>query len=128
MKNSAPTPGRPNVSALQKKKIRALLEKLQGQEPVVFELGTPQIEETGEVDQLVALAPKAFSYLLELLATEPSKSAAYLALVLGKLKDRRALEPLRKFRANYQAREAKTEWDYAAIGQANLAIAALEQS
>jgi hypothetical protein len=127
MEDAASQPGRPALSASQKKKIRVLLDKLQAQEPMVFELGTPQIEETEEVNQLVALGPKAFFYLLELLKAEPPKTAAYLALVLGKLKDRRALEPLREFRADYQARKSKAEWEYAAIGQANLAIAALEQ-
>ena len=40
--------------------------------------------------------------------------------------DARVAESLRELRATYQAREAKGEWEYAVIGQCNLALQALD--
>jgi len=47
--------------------------------------------------------------------------------VLNQLGDVRALAALLDLRARYQQRETKDEWDYAVIGQCNLAIEQLQK-
>ena len=49
-----------------------------------------------------------------------------VARVLKKIGDARALANLRRLRSRYQALDQKNEWDFAVIGQCNLAIQALE--
>ena len=105
-----------------------MLAKLEQQEVVIIELGTPQIFETEEVNELVELGPEIVPYLIELLGSESPKKVAYIVLILGNIRDKRALEPLQKLRAEYQSLEHKTEWNYAVIGQCNTAIATLEQN
>jgi hypothetical protein len=97
-------------------------------EPVSYDLGTPALLETEALHLLVGLGPAVVPVLLERLPREESaKRSAYLVLALNKLHDQRALAPLRELRARCQLRAGKNEWDYALIGQCNLAIADLEK-
>ncbi len=112
-------------SSLQEK-INSVLRALEAQEPVEYELGTPQLVETKEVIELVDLGSRIVPYLLELTKSEEPKATAYIVLVLDKLRDARAIKPLRELREKYQKHKHKTEWDYAVIGQCNVAIDALE--
>jgi hypothetical protein len=50
----------------------------------------------------------------------------WAVLALGELGDTGVLDSLRALRAQYQARQNPTMWDFAVIGQLNLAIARLE--
>jgi hypothetical protein len=110
-------------------KIDSLLSELDVAEPVSFDLGTPELPELDAVPQLVAMETAIVPHLLECIhGNVPKKRIAYIALVLNHLGDVRALAPLLDLRARYQQREIKDEWDYAVIGQCNLAIEQLQKS
>jgi len=112
----------------QQEKINQLLRSLEVNDPIIYELGTPQLAETDEVSELVSFGHQIVPYLLELTETETPRVVAYIVLTLGKLGDVRAIDRLRSLRAEYQMIEPKTEWHYAAIGQCNVVIEALEQA
>ncbi len=106
--------------------VDRLLGELDEVEPVSYDLGTPDLPEVDAVRQLVALGPAIVPLLLARMQGEGNvpakKRAAYIALALGRLGDARALQPLLDLRARYEQRQDKDEWDYAVIGQCNLAI------
>jgi hypothetical protein len=106
-------------------RIRALLDALAAREPLAHDLGTPQPLEAEELTELVALGPDAVPVLSELAPNVPARSAAYIAVALGRLGDPRAFQPLRDLRAAYQRREPKSEWDFAVIGQCTRALSSL---
>lgn len=109
--------------------IDSLLSEVDVAEPVSFNLGTPELPEFEAVHQLVAMGTMIVPHLLERIHVNvPKKRIAYLTLVLNHLGDIRALAPLLDLRARYQQREIKDEWDYAIIGQCNLAIEKLQKS
>jgi HEAT repeat protein len=114
------------IDSRLQEKINSLLRALEAQEPVEYELGTPQLVETTEVFELVDLGSCIVPYLLELIKSEKPKVTAYIVLVLDKLGDARTIKPLRELREKYQKQKHKTEWDYAVIGQCNAAIFALD--
>ncbi len=110
------------------KKVDSLLSDLNRVEPISFDLGTPELFEIDAVRQLLAMGTAIVPHLLECLQGNVSKKRiAYVVLVLNHLGDVRALAPLRDLRARYQQRETKDEWDYAVIGQCNLAIEQLQK-
>jgi hypothetical protein len=106
-------------------RIRTLLDALAAREPVAYDLGTPQLVEAAELDELVALGGEAVAVLMELAATLPARPAAYAVLALGRIGEQRTVPALRGLRAAYEGREPKDEWDFAVIGQATLALRAL---
>lgn len=111
------------------KEIDSLLSELDEAELVSFDLGTPEVPELDVVHQLVAMGTAVVPHLLECIhADVPKKRIAYIALVLNQLGDVRALAPLVDLRTRYQQLEVKDEWDYAVIGQCNLAIKQLQKS
>ena len=110
-------------------KVDSLLDDLDRAEPVSFDLGTPQLSETAAMHALVDMGTETMPILLERIQGSGSKKRiAYIVLVLNNIGDIRALTPLRDLRARYQQFETKDEWDYAIIGQCNLAIKKLEES
>lgn len=107
--------------------VESLLMTLEGVQPVAYDLGTPQLAEPEAVQTLVGMGPAIVPALIEHLSGERSKQQlAYAAMVLGRIGDRQALVSLQELRARFQARVPKDEWDYAVIGQCNVAIAHLE--
>jgi len=80
-----------------------------------------------ELDEVVAMGATAVPHLLGLLAHQPAKVVAYLVLALRRIGSREALEELRSLRSHYQALDSKGEWEFAVIGQCNLAIQTLER-
>ncbi|HLG13143.1 MAG TPA: hypothetical protein VJH03_01300 [Blastocatellia bacterium] len=102
--------------------VDRLLTALAAQESFISELGTPHLAETEELDLLVALGLEVLPYLIEEMKSESPRRVAYVALVLGRLGDSRAIDPLRELKLRYQAMDAKSEWEYAVIGQCNTAI------
>ncbi|GAA4735838.1 hypothetical protein [Phytohabitans rumicis] len=110
------------------RRVEELLDTLGRLESPASELGTPVLVPSAAVDELVAMGPAAVPDLLRHLEGRPAKVAAYLALVLGRIGDQRAVAPLRRLRGAYRARAPKDEWDYAVIGQCDLAIRALRTS
>ncbi len=109
-------------------RVAALVRELDAAEPISYDLGTPELVEVDAVRQLVAMGTAIVPHLLECLEGDaPKKRTAYIALVLNQLGDSRALVPLADLRARYQEREIKDEWDYAVIGQCNLAIERLRE-
>jgi len=108
--------------------IDSLLSDLERVEPASFDLGTPELFEVDAVHQLVVMGKTIVPHLLERMQGDvPKKRIAYIVLVLNYIGDVRALAPLVDLRACYQQRETKDEWDYAVIGQCNLAIEQLEK-
>jgi HEAT repeat protein len=108
---------------MDSQKIDALLGQLQQAEPVADDLGTPVLAEPDAVQQLVAMGPAAVPLLVQRLEGDrPPKEVAYVALVLGRIGDPRAVAPLKAMRDRYGAREPKDRWSQAAIGQANAAL------
>jgi len=113
------------ASAAFVSRIRALLVALAARDPVAYDLGTPQLVEAEELDELVALGGDAVAVLMELAATLPARPAAYAVLALGRIGEQHTVQALRELRAAYERREPKDEWDFAVIGQATLALRAL---
>jgi hypothetical protein len=113
------------ASADLRNRIRALLDALAAREPVAYDLGTPQLVEAEELDELVALGDEAVLVLTELAATLPARPAAYAVLALGRIGERRTIPALRELRTAYERREPKDGWDFAVIGQATLALRTL---
>jgi HEAT repeat protein len=109
-------------------KINKLLRTLESKEPLIHELGTPRPVESDEIDQLVALDRQAVPYLLDLMRVENPKLVAYIASILGRIGDIRAIGPLRELLVGLKSKDPKTPWDYAAIGQSQQALKALEES
>jgi HEAT repeat protein len=110
-------------------KVDSLLQALEQMQPMFHSLGTPVLAENDEaLSQLVRMGTKIVPYLVgRIQGDAPKKTAAYAAMVLGRLGDARGVEPLRNLRATFQARQSKDEWDYAVIGQCDLALSRLEK-
>jgi len=108
--------------------VDRLLSVFDRLDPVSFDLGTPDVSESGAVDELVNMGAKIVTLLLERIQTNVSKRRiAYIVLALNRLGDGRALPILLELRGNFQGIETKDEWDYAVIGQCNLAIKQLRK-
>lgn len=104
------------------RKAEQLLDVLERTEPAFYGSGTPQPDETEEARELIAMGPAIVPHLIARMRDDvSSKKAASIALVLGRIGDARAAEPLRELCERYERREAKDEWDYAVIGQCNVA-------
>lgn len=111
----------------QSPEVDSLLDELEKTEPAFESLGTPEPRETDAVRRLVAMGAPIVPHLIERTrAAGSAKTMAYLALILGRIGDARAVTPLRELQARYQAREPKGEWDYAVLGQCNVALGRLE--
>jgi hypothetical protein len=110
-------------------KIDSLLGELERAEAVSFDLGTPELPEGDALKELVAMGAAIVPHLLSRVGEDtPKKRVAHIASVLRALGDRRALEPLLAVRMRFERLEGKDAWDYAVIGQCNLAIEALRRS
>lgn len=109
-------------------KVDSLLSDLDRAEPVSFDLGTPGLFETDAVLELVNMGTEIVPILLKHIQSHGEKKRiAYIVLVLNNIGDIRALTPLHTLRTRYQELETKDEWDYAVIGQCNLAIKKLQE-
>ena len=109
-------------------KVDSFLSELEAVEPISFDLGTPEIPEVDTLNQLVAMGTEIVPHLLECLQDNaPKNRVSYIVLVLNRIGDIRALPPLCNLRARYQQHMNKNEWDYAVIGQCNLAIEKLKK-
>ena len=107
--------------------VDLFLSDLDRVDPVSFHLGTPELPEVGAVRGLVSMGAEIVPLLLERVRRSGSKKRiAYIVLVLNRIGDIRALAPLLDLRPRYQELETKDEWDYAVIGQCNLAIEQLQ--
>jgi hypothetical protein len=108
--------------------INLVLDRLQDLEPTEYDLGTPQLEIVEDIDKIIALGRRALPYLLVQAERRQAKAVAYIVLILGKIGIVEAIEPVRAIRAQYQALDNKDPWDYAVIGQANVALALLDNA
>jgi hypothetical protein len=110
------------------RKVDSLLSELDRAEPISDNLGTPDLPDLDAMEQLVAMGTEIVPHLLERLpGNVPKQRTAYMVQILNRLGDVRALAPLLELRTRYQQRETKDEWDYAVIGQCNLAIQRLQE-
>jgi HEAT repeat protein len=110
------------------KQVDLLLSDVDRMEPASFDLGTPEISESSAINELVNMGAEIVPLLIERLkSSESKKQAAHIVLVLNRIGDTRALVPLLDLRQRCQELENKNEWDYAVIGQCNLAIEHLQQ-
>lgn len=118
-----------DLSSMTTEKVDSLLQSLEQTEPIFHSLGTPELAENDEaVRQLVGMGKQIVPHLVQLIqGNAPRKTAAYVAMVLGLIGDARAVEPLRALRARYQTRKSQHDWDYAVIGQCNVALSQLEK-
>ena len=109
--------------------VDRLLGELEKVEPPFETLGTPVLGETDAVKRLVLMGGKIVPNLLERTKeTSSPKRLAYIALILGRIGDQRAVEPLRVLRARFQGQASKSMWDYAVIGQCDVALSKLSKS
>ena len=100
-----------------------LLAELDRIEPISWDLGTPAVVEVEPVQRLIALGPAIVPLLLEQLEEEASeKRIAHVVLVLSHLADATVLPDLIALRSRYQGRGSLGPWDYAVLGQCNVAI------
>ena len=126
--NSGPKEGDAMKPAGLREKVQALLAELEQQPPTAYDLGTPQLAETPAVESLVRMGAVIEPELIEAMDSSASrKQVAYAILVLGRLGEQQALEPLKRLRERYEGRQSKDEWDFAVIGQCNTAIAELQR-
>lgn len=114
---------------MKTKTVDSLLKLIEETEPVFYSLGTPELAENNEaMGQLVGMGAEVVPQLVERIQGNASKkTAAYAAMALGLLGDARAVEPLLGLRLRYQSHEPKDEWDYAVIGQCQVALSRLEK-
>jgi hypothetical protein len=109
-------------------RVDKLLGELEGVEPPFESLGTPVLGESDALDKLVSMGAEIVPLLVERTRENVGgKKLAYIALVLSRIGERQAAEPLRALRARLQAWPAKDQWDYAAIGQCDIALARLSE-
>jgi hypothetical protein len=109
-------------------KVDALLDELNRVDPVSYDLGSPELPEVSAFYELVDMGRAITPLLIERIHQPgSSKRIAYMVMALNRLGDIRALAPLRALGARYRAITMKNEWDYAVIGQCNIAIEALEK-
>lgn len=109
-------------------KVDSLLRDLESGSTLSFDLGIPELQETGAFHELISIGPEVVPHLLDRLQGNASKKlVAYIVLALNRIGDIRALAPLSALQARYQEREMKDEWDFAVIGQCNLAIKQLQE-
>jgi len=114
---------------MTKKNLDLLLGSLERTQPMFYSHGTPVLAENDEaVRQLVEMGAEIVPDLVRRIQGDiPKATAAYAAMVLGRLGDVRAVGPLSNLRDRYQTREPKDEWDFAVIGQCNIALSRLEK-
>ena len=108
-------------------KIDDLLNDLEAKRIAISELGTPQLSEL-DVQGILELGSQAVPYLIQLLESENPKKVACIVLALSKTGNMEVKVHLQKLREKYRGRDHKTEWDYAVIGQCNLALQAFDQA
>lgn len=114
--------------AVLAQKVDALLDELNRVAPVSYDLGTPELPEVSAFRALVDMGREITPLLIERIHRPgSSKRIAYIVMALNHLGDMRALAPLRALDARYRSLAMKDEWDYAVIGQCNMAIEALEK-
>ena len=107
--------------------INLVLDRLQDLEPTEYDLGTPN-RDRGRYRQDYRTGSHALPYLFVQAEHRQAKAVAYIVLILGKIGIVEAIEPVRAIRAQYQALDHKDPWDYAVIGQANMALALLDDA
>jgi hypothetical protein len=108
-------------------RVGRLLASLATRETVVEELGTPDLEEGPELEELVGMGSAALPALLFALGEQDSRRLAYTLRALGRIGDPAAIDAIEDARARLQAIADKGGWDYAALGQANLALEAVRR-
>lgn len=118
------------MSSAEREDIEQILAELDLAEPVSFDLGTPDLQDVDAVWRLVALGPPIVPRLLEQIRERgiPKKRIAYVVLALARLDGIGTMPALCELRERFQRREFKDEWDYAVIGQCNLAIKEIERN
>ena len=105
-----------------KNKIDRFISSIDSIEPVILDLGTPQLELTPEMKEILDAGPAIVPYLFECTRFAPPKTVAYIALMLRHFDDPQTIETLKNLKQRYAEIEKKTLWDYAIIGQCNLAM------
>ncbi|MFQ6024755.1 MAG: hypothetical protein ACE5NW_18735 [Acidiferrobacterales bacterium] len=110
------------IDSVAKNKIDSFLASIGSIEPTMFDLGTPQLDLTEEMKEIIGIGSKIVPYLLKRMQSASPKEVAYLVFMLRHLDDLRTMEPLRKLKKHYETIERKTEWDFAVIGQCNMVI------
>lgn len=107
-------------------KIDSILASLETVEPTWDSLGTPEPAETEDFVKLVAMGEDAVPHLIARASLRDSpRQMAYIAKALGRIGDPIAVTTLRELRQVFQAKEPKNEWDFAVIGQCNVALSRL---
>jgi hypothetical protein len=112
------------LSPSERDRIDAVLATIESLEPPILNLGTPRLDLTPELEDIVAIGPRVVPDLLGRLRSASPKTAAYLALVLRHLDDPAAVEGLRELKDRYGALSQRNEWHFAAIGQCREALEA----
>jgi len=106
--------------------VDRLLGELDRAEPPFESLGTPIVAGGDALQKLISMGAEIIPHLVERMGeTADAKRLAYFALILGRIGEKQAREPLRVLRARFQARPSKDEWDYAVIGQCDIALSRL---
>lgn len=103
-------------------KVRALIATCEQEEPAFSSLGTPYVGLNPATEEIIHLGAAAVEILLELLPQASPQAAACIAFCLGQLHERRAIPRLKETLARYEAKQAKSPFDYAFIGNAHAAL------
>lgn len=110
------------LSPSERDRIDAVLATLDAMEPPIVDLGTPQLDLTPQLEEIVAIGPRAVPHLLERLLSASPKAAAHLALILRRIDDPAAVQGLRRLKDRYEALTERNEWHSAAIAQCRAAL------
>jgi len=88
----------------------------------VVELGTPDIRLTSEGERLLAMGERVLPAALRLLEADDPRVVASTVLVLRSLGNPSHRPLLQALRERFSQKPSKSPWDFAVIGQCNLAI------
>jgi hypothetical protein len=110
------------LSPGERERIDSVLATLDALEPPIVDLGTPQLDVTPQIEEVVAMGPEAVPHLLERLRSASPKATAYVAMILRHIDGTAAVEGLRQLLDRYSALTEKSEWHAAALAQCRAAL------
>lgn len=108
--------------------VERLVARLEAIQPRVFDLGTPDVGGSPEVEALAAIGSPAVSLLLQRLEGASAKVTAYIVNALALIGDPAALPELEELASRYGEISSKDMWEFAAAGQVDLALSGLRGS
>ena len=106
-------------------RVDAVLAAIAMREPPGSDLGTPELFEPPEFQELEQFGPGIVDHLVDLSRRADPRIGAYAVMLLGRLANVSQAGDLQDICDQYNARPDKGPWDYAVIGQCQRALRAI---